>query len=73
VEGPDANGEIQRWAVEWATGAQLARQGVTRETIKPGDHLIITGSPARNAANHRLRTKTIVRPSDGWNWVDTFD
>ena len=73
IESKDANGQVIRWAVEWATGAQLARDGVTRETLKPGDHVIVTGSPARSAEDHRLRMKTITRPADGWKWGGTFD
>jgi hypothetical protein len=57
-----------RWAIEWGGGGQLSRQGVTRETLKYGDHVIITGAPARNPDDHRLRMKTIFRPKDGWKW-----
>ena len=73
VEGKDASGNVVRYAVEWGAGLQLNRQGVTRETLKPGDHVIITGNPGRNPEDHRLRMRTIARPSDGWKWGGTFD
>lgn len=73
VETKDASGEVIRWAVEWAAGGQLARAGVTRETLRPGDHVIVTGNPARNADEHRLLMKTITRPWDGWKWGGTVD
>ena len=73
VEAPDEKGVMQRWAVEWGAGLQLNRQGVTRETLHPGDHVIITGNPGRNAEDHRLRMRTISRPKDGWKWGGTFD
>jgi len=73
VEGKDASGNTVRYAVEWGAGLQLNRQGVTRETLKPGDHVIITGNPGRNPEDHRLRMRTITRPSDGWKWGGTFD
>jgi uncharacterized protein DUF6152 len=73
VEGPDDKGVMQRWAVEWGAGGQLGRQGVTRETLKPGDHVIIVGNPGRNPDDHRLRMVNITRPSDGWKWGGTFD
>ena len=73
IEAPDPQGAQQRWAVEWGAGGQLNRQGVTRETLHPGDHVIVTGNPGRNPADHRLRMKTISRPSDGWKWGGTFD
>ena len=69
VEVKDAKtGETVRWAVEWGAGGQLGRQGVTRETLKPGDHVIVTGNPGRNPEDHRLRMVNIARPSDGWKW-----
>ncbi|MDP8989958.1 MAG: DUF6152 family protein [Acidobacteriota bacterium] len=73
VEAPDEKGVMQRWAIEWGAGGQLGRQGVTRETLKPGDHVIITGNPGRNPEDHRLRMVNITRPSDGWKWGGTFD
>jgi len=73
VEAPDEKGTMQRWAVEWGAGGQLGRQGVTRETLKPGDHVIIVGNPGRNPEDHRLRMVNITRPSDGWKWGGTFD
>ena len=73
IEAPDKAGQMQRWAVEWGAGGQLNRQGVSRETLHTGDHVIVTGNPGRNPADHRLRMKTISRPSDGWKWGGTFD
>ena len=73
VEAPDEKGMMQRWAVEWGAGGQLGRQGVTRETLKPGDHVIIVGNPGRNPEDHHLRMVNITRPSDGWKWGGTFD
>jgi hypothetical protein len=73
VEAPDDSGKMVRWAVEWAGGGQLGQQGVTRETLKPGDHVIIVGNPGRNPEDHRLRMVTITRPSDGFKWGGTFN
>lgn len=68
VMAPDDKGQEQRWAVEWGGAGQLAGQGVTRETLKPGDVVVISGSPGRNAADHRIRMVTLRRPSDGFGW-----
>jgi hypothetical protein len=73
LEGPDGKGVMQRWAIEWAGGLQLNRQGVSRDTLKAGDHVIIVGNPGRNADDHRLRMRSIERPADGWKWSGTFD
>ncbi len=72
LEGPDENGVVQRWAVEWAAGLQLNQQGVMRDTLHVGDHVIVEGNPGRNAQDHRLRMRSMLRPSDGWKWSGTF-
>ncbi len=69
VESKDPKtGEMIRWSIEWGAAGQLAQQGVRTGSLKVGDHVIVTGSPGRNAQDHRLRMRTIVRPSDGWSW-----
>jgi len=73
IEGPDSKGVMQRWAVEWAGGLQLNREGVSRDTLKAGDHVVITGNPGRNADDHRLRMRSIERPKDGWKWSGNFE
>jgi hypothetical protein len=62
VEAPDDKGVMQTWAVEWGAGGQLGRDGVTRESLKPGDHVIITGNPGRTPEDHRVRMRSIRRP-----------
>ena len=58
------------WAADWGGGGQLSRQGIEENTIKPGDHVIISGNPSRNPADHRMRMLSLTRPSDGWEWRD---
>lgn len=70
VMAPDGSGQEQRWAVEWGGAGQLAGQGVTRETLKPGDVVVISGNPGRNPAEHRIRMVTLRRSSDGFGWGD---
>lgn len=72
----DESGNMVRWGVEWGGAGQLANQGVTRESLRAGDHVIITGNPARDANSHRLRMRSLLRPSDGYGWGfegETFD
>ena len=68
VEGKDEKGETIQYAIEWGGGGLLSGQGVTRETLKPGDHLVIVGNPGRNPEDHRLRMVRLKRTSDGWTW-----
>jgi hypothetical protein len=72
VEAPDEKGQPVRWAVEWGSGQQLSGQGVAADTLKFGDHVVITGNPGRNPEDHRMRMHSIVRPKDGWKWTGTF-
>jgi hypothetical protein len=64
VQAPDG----QRWSVEWAGTAQLDRSGVTRETLKIGDAIVITIHPSRVPGESRGLMVKLVRPSDGFNW-----
>ena len=68
VEAPDENGDMQRWAVEWGGAGQLANQGVTNQTLRPGDVVTITGNPGRDAADFRVRMLYLRRNSDGFDW-----
>jgi len=62
------DGSEQRWACEWAGTLTLDHSGVNSHTLKPGDHLIISGMPARNEQDHRLLVQSIERPADQWRW-----
>ena len=66
-------GEAVRWAVEWRSGARLGREGVTQDTLKAGDRVIVIGHPGRNAGEHRLHMAGIRRPSDGWKYGHSAD
>ena len=70
VMAPDDKGQMQRWAIEWAAAGQL--NGIARDTLKVGDHVIVTGNPGRTAADHRLRMRSILRPKDGFKWSGDF-
>jgi hypothetical protein len=72
VMAPDKAGKMQRWAIEWGAGGALTNDNVTRETLKPGDKVVVIGNPGRNVADHRMRMNSITRPKDGWKWSGTF-
>jgi len=63
----DASGAMVRYLVEWGSPSQLQGK-ITRDTLRAGDHVIITGNPARNPDDHRVRLVTLRRPKDGWSW-----
>ena len=68
VEAPDESGELHRWAVEWGGAGQLSGQGVTNQTLRPGDIVTITGNPGRDPKDHRVRMLYLQRKSDGFDW-----
>ena len=72
VEVPGVKNKTITWAAEWGTAGQLSRQGIEKDTLQPGDRVIISGNPSRNSADHRLRIGGITRPSDGWNWKSAY-
>jgi hypothetical protein len=39
-----------------------------RRSGRAPDVVVITGSPGRNPADHRVRMVSLVRPSDGFSW-----
>jgi Family of unknown function (DUF6152) len=68
VEAPDLQGTLQRWDVAWNAARELAGQNITRESLKAGDKVVITGNPGRRPEDHIVRMVTFLRPSDGLTW-----
>jgi hydrogenase maturation factor len=64
----DDRNSAQRYSAEWANPNRLSRDGITKDTLKAGDHVIVTGSPGRNASENKIHLKQIERPADGWKW-----
>jgi hypothetical protein len=72
VNVADAKGQVQVWTVEWGGGAQLSQDHISRDTLRPGDVVTISGNPGRNPEEHRMRLHKIVRASDNWTWEGTI-
>lgn len=58
------DGREYRWTVEWASPQRLRDRGVTSETLRVGDELLVTGNPHRDSKVRSLRAVS-VRGSDG--------
>lgn len=69
ILAPDGAGQMQKIGAEWGNPVRLGGQGITKDTLKPGDRVIVTGSPAREPYTYRIHLKKIERPADGWRWV----
>jgi len=57
----------QMWRLEMDNRRELESIGVNEETIKPGDRLVVTGSPSRRGAN-QMYIERLQRPSDGFGF-----
>jgi len=68
VVANDEKGAPQRWAVEWSGTTQLNNSGVTKESLKIGDVVVIMGRPSRVAGEYRALMLSLKRPSDGFTW-----
>lgn len=64
----DDAGVAQQWRLEMDNRQELVAIGFTSETLKQGDRIVVTGSPARRQALS-LYIRRLDRPSDGF-WYE---
>jgi exonuclease VII large subunit len=64
----DSTGVIRQYGAEWANRSRLIQAGMSGETLRTGDHIVIAGAPNRTATEYSVHLKSIRRPSDGWSW-----
>ena len=64
----DEKGTPERWAVEWSGTTQLGNSGVTRESLKVGDVVVIRARPSRVPGEYRALMLNLKRPRDGFTW-----
>lgn len=68
VEVKDSDGRAQQWRLEMDNLWELAEVGMTGQTLKPGDRVVVKGSPARNQSQG-LYIRRLDRPADGF-WYE---
>jgi hypothetical protein len=68
VRAADDTGQMRVYTAEWGGPSRLARAGIQGHTLKPGDRVIVTGSPGRNPSEYKLHLKGLHRPADGLRW-----
>jgi hypothetical protein len=68
IDVTDASGTVREWRLEMDNRSELAGVGVTTETFRPGDRVVVSGSLARAQANG-LYIQRLDRPSDGF-WYE---
>ena len=61
----DEKGKKVEWQVEMGTGAQLARNNLTVETLKPGTMIKVSGQPSRAEGSHGMCCIKTLMKADG--------
>ena len=67
MEVTGSNGDVEQWLLEMDNRSELIRAGMNSETLKEGDRITITGSPARRES-HRLYIQRLDRSRDGFGY-----
>ena len=57
------NGNVEKWSAEMGSPNSLRRNGWTKDTIKPGDEIKITGAAAKDGSKKMVLQKLVF--SDG--------
>ena len=61
----DEKGKKVEWQVEMGTGAQLSRNNLTVDTLKPGTEIRVAGQPSRAEGSHGLCCIQLLMKADG--------
>jgi hypothetical protein len=69
IQGIDPkSGQPKRWGIEWGSLKRLERDGVSKDSIKNGDHILLLGNPSRTVGDKMLWMVGVIRKADGWKW-----
>jgi hypothetical protein len=68
IDVKDDTGKAQSWKLEMDNRSELAEIGVTANTFRPGDRVVVSGSLARSQARS-LYLLRLDRPADGF-WYE---
>jgi hypothetical protein len=68
IQAPDDKGTMQRWSLEWSGTGALQGSGVTRESLKPNDELVVIANPSRVSGELKALMVSLKRPLDGFAW-----
>ena len=67
-DAKDEQGMTQQYSAEWANPNRLGRDNISKDTLKAGDRIVVSGSPGRKPEEYKMHLKRIHRPADGWVW-----
>lgn len=63
------SGELQQWKLEMDNRSELVEAGMTKETLKPGDQVVVRGNPLKAKGKVKGRVlyiRKLERPADGF-------
>ena len=63
-------GAAVTWRLEMDNRGELVEVGFSDDTLRPGDRVVVSGSPARQEPN-RLYIRRLERPADGLLYQQT--
>jgi hypothetical protein len=55
------------WQLELDNRREFEAIGISADSLKPGDRIVVVGSPARREAN-RMYVERLTRPADGFGF-----
>ena len=64
----ESGGAAQQWRLEMDNRSELSEAGMTADTLKRGDRIVVTGSPGRTQPQ-TLYIRRLERPADGF-WYE---
>jgi hypothetical protein len=65
LEVRSAAGDAERWRLEMDDRGEMSDIGMTADTLKAGDRLVVSGHRARRVPN-QLYIRRLERPADGY-------
>ncbi len=67
IEVKRNRGSKQQWRLDMDNRSELVEVGMTSQTLKPGDQIVVTGNPARTKSQS-LYIRKLDRPADGFRY-----
>jgi hypothetical protein len=61
----DSNGSVQQWRLEMDNRGELTDAGITKDTLKFGDRIVVSGNPGRSQPR-MMYIQKLERPADGF-------
>jgi hypothetical protein len=67
VDVRDTSGAAQQWRLEMDNLWELTEAGITKDTLKFGDRIVVTGNPGRSQ-QRIMYIQSLDRPADGFGY-----